>query len=856
MNGINRIVGIAGVMIGIVSGIYFSFVTFLRPAAPFASYDNDFIIALGYALMFTIIGVLLILQKYRWLGILSWIIVGVLLIIPLRNLTIAYNVLLIWLLWTGWVMGDVLLSWIIPANNLEQIERVVLNLVLGWGALMVLTLLFGLVGLYQRWVFLLVFILVTILGFFRLRKGIRLPEIKLLPTSWLGALVFSLMTVTAAGSYLWALAPAVRYDSLSYHLAVPMRYLEAGRMIELPESFQTYWAHYGEMLYIIALSIGEQPLPGLINFSAGILVATQTYFIGKRLGTHKTGLIGAVLLYSLPIIGIESATTYIDIFIALFVTAALHSAILWHQGNNPRWLLLLGIFCGLALGTKLNAFWLLLPFLGLVFLRLYRQDDLSWSKAAFLFLPIIFLWGPWLLRDWVWTGNPVFPNLNSIFHSPEWFDRDFYIFQPTRATLRSILLFPWLSVSDSHSYYHEAPGAVSAALPLLCLPWFYSWDARNQPRRKLLLILFLTSMVAMALLFSFGANVRYLMPLYPLLSVLAALNIEKLGNFFFQRQRFLGLGFITLGLFYVFATRLAFTVRWWDLPERYPIQIWSGRESQEQFLARVLPVYSAFDYLDQQGSFKVLSIGNELRMYTNSEIYGVFFSKDAYQLLHDARKPAELARNLEQSGFEYLLVYPPEQNHRPEIYQSPALTAEFFQRYTRLEYVQNDVSLYQFFHNGLNRDLDEVNNLLLDPGFEGLSFDGESAWVWQGAGHQLDMRPGQAKSGSIAVMMPGPSASAYQDVDVDPGQIYTIGYWVKPETEGQQIQLYVQWLDDQMQLIEKSARWLPMVADWEHYQMSATAPDQAAMARVYISLVDEGVAWFDDICFASGDVCP
>jgi len=92
----------------------------------------------------------------------------------------------------------------------------------------------------------------------------------------------------------------------------------------------------------------------------------------------------------------------------------------------------------------------------------------------------------------------------------------------------------------------------------------------------------------------------------------------------------------------------------------------------------------------------VFSVGNELRLYTASEIYGILFSKEAHHALHDATTPDELAQNLAREGYDYLLIYPPEQEHRPEIYTSPSLHEAFFERYTRLEYSQKNVYLYHF----------------------------------------------------------------------------------------------------------------------------------------------------------------
>ncbi len=689
--------GAIGIILSLAISIWFSISTFSDPMPPYVSYPNDWLIALGYLVLFSFTGILMLLKRYRWLGISAWVLAGLIILLTILTSYLAVShLLLVWFLWVSWCIGDALLQRIIKPGDISAGEGVVLGLALGWGVLVVLTLVLGLLGWYHNWIFYGLFSIVAVWGAWKQIARFANWRLRILPGSWVGALGLSLLIIIGAGSFLWALAPAVRYDSLSYHLAVPVRYLQAGRMLELPESFQTYFAHYGEMLYVIALALGDQPLPGLINFSAGVLLAIQTYYLGKRIANPTVGWIAAVILCAIPIVGIESATTYIDIFIALFVTSTVHALLLWRQKNENTWLLLVGIFSGLALGTKLTAFWLLLPFWALVILRLHRAQNF-FKALICITIPVVLLWSPWLIRDWLWTGNPIFPNLNPIFQSPEWFDRNFFIFQPTIKTLQNIIFFPWLGVANSHSYYHDAPGAVLGALPLLSLPWLYGWDPQDRKDRSLNLMLFIACLAAMAMLFSFGANARYLMPLFPLLSVLAAQNVESLSRFLFQWRRFLGIAFVILGVVNIFSTRLAFTVRWWEIPERYPFQIWLGKETRDQFINRILPVKGAFEYLDQLGIFKVLSVGNELRLYTDSEIYGIFFSKEGYETLHSAITHDELANNFVRGNYDYILVYPPEQEHRPEVYTSPALNEAFFDRFTRLEYSQKDVYLYRFY---------------------------------------------------------------------------------------------------------------------------------------------------------------
>ncbi|MBT3391257.1 MAG: DUF1420 family protein, partial [Chloroflexi bacterium] len=670
---------IAGPIFSLLLSIVVAGLVFLRPRAPFVAYENDVAIGLVYLLVFLGAGVLYLLNAGRALSLLAWGMIGGLIFVAARTPKTALSLLLLcWILWLSWRLGKQLLKRIAPRADWPACEGDVLSLALGWGVLMALTLFLGVSGIYQRWVFYALLVVLSIWGAFSYHQDTetRRKTFKHSLCSFVvhpnpvNSLHLFLLVIFAAGSFLWSLAPAVRYDALSYHLAVPLRYLAAGRMLELPESFQTYSAHYGEMLYTLALGIGTQPLPTLLNFSAGLLLAAQTYSIGRRLGGHATGLIAALLLYSLPIIGIESATAYTDIFVAVFVTAAVQIFLHWRESLDDRWLFLMGIFSGLALGTKLNAFFLLLPFWFLVFNAKAQKTPGTqsfFSKISSrlgvkffsrLLLPMVLLWLPWLLRDFIWTGNPIFPNYNQIFHSPDWFAAPFFRIQPTGGIVWRMFAFPWAGITDSYRYYHEAPGALLGALPLLSFPWLYDWRKHRG--------LFLAFIAALVMIFAYGGSVRYLMPLFPLLSALAALNIKKIvsGFAFYNANsanermarisfkinsrhspirvirdknkplRFAIFAFFALGMLYLISTRLAFTARWWEIPERYPVGIWLDTETQEEFVERILPVYGAFEYLDALGQFKVFSVGNELRLYTDSAIYGPLFSKEAFVLLH------------------------------------------------------------------------------------------------------------------------------------------------------------------------------------------------------------------------------
>ncbi len=709
--------GAIGVVFSLTAAVIAAGQVFVNPRPPFPSYSSDYWFAYAYLLIFILFGVLVWRRSYRAQGFLAVLIITVLLMLtvwtspPRRSFF-----LLVWICLAAWLGGRALLGRASTTERESWLETLQFDLPLGLGILMVAILFMGVFGLYKRWIFYILLILLSVCGIMaRSRDGktesfvpstLPLVEyVKVFLQDPDRILVLTLLSLLAAGSYFWALTPAVRYDALSYHLAVPDRFIDAGRMIELPESFQTYTAHYGDMLYVLAMGIGEQPLPSLLHFTAGMILTLQTFYLGKEIGGQRVGLVAAILLLSTTLIGAEMATAYTDVFLGIFITGGVLAFLRWLSDPKPFQLLLVGIFSGLALGVKINAFFLLLPLWGWMLILCLKElvngavrsnrpryklaVQLSIDFVKYVLLPTLLLWSPWLVRDYIWTGNPIFPNYNQIFQSSKWFIKPLFHTQLSGERGLRIIAFTWVGVVDSYRYYFEAPGAALGALPLLGLPWFYL-------HRRRLIALGLFFFAALAMILLHGGHARYLLPVFSILCVLGAFNLDSLLSYWKGTLK----GALLLILFgvYLFSTRLAFTVRWWEIPERVPIRLLIGEETADSFVERVVPVYGAFKYLDSQGEFKVFSIGNELRYYTRSTIYGVMFSKEAYNILHEARTPASLAVALTSAGFDYLLIYRPEQDFRPRIYTSPALTSDFYFKYTKLVYAHRGVELYRLLN--------------------------------------------------------------------------------------------------------------------------------------------------------------
>ena len=276
----------------------------------------------------------------------------------------------------------------------------------------------------------------------------------------------------AAGLVLaWAAAaaPPVKFDALVYHLALPQTYISAGRLAYVPEN--VYWGmpQLAEMLYTWTLALSGAPeTAALLGWLAGVvtLVGVLGYTaqpFGVRSGWAAVGalLAGATLLEGL-------SWAYVDWFAMLFglgVIVCLNLALEIPGEVRPRLVLFAGMFAGLAFGTKYTAGVAALAGAAVLAaspLFAGRFPDRLKALAGFLGVALLFA-GPWLLRNFAATGNPLYP---FVIPSGEMtaLRLDLYAGRPPWGGLAEVLLLPW---GASITGLEGAPGFAATIGPVL-----------------------------------------------------------------------------------------------------------------------------------------------------------------------------------------------------------------------------------------------------------------------------------------------------------------------------------------------------------------------------------------------------
>jgi Na+-transporting methylmalonyl-CoA/oxaloacetate decarboxylase gamma subunit len=290
--------------------------------------------------------------------------------------------------------------------GLAEDEKSVAGATLGLGLLSLGTLALAALGLLKPWAASALLGALFVGGWAELEPLVRSlidGGRRALERPWLCVLIG--LPLLAA---LWAcLVPPHQYDSLVYHLALPQEYLRTGRLHAPAGIVYAHFPQNGEMLFTLALALGSDLLAQMDVWLATALTIGWLLTFGRRV--TPAAVWAAVLVATHTAVLLMSSTTYVEPLVMLWTTAALLAFEASEEGRENGPLLLSALFTGLALGTKYYAGLLAV----LLVLRLVWRDRL---KAAVWFAAVAgVVFAPWLIKNWIFVGNPVFPFLYKIF---------------------------------------------------------------------------------------------------------------------------------------------------------------------------------------------------------------------------------------------------------------------------------------------------------------------------------------------------------------------------------------------------------------------------------------------------------
>ena len=231
------------------------------------------------------------------------------------------------------------------------------------------------------------------------------------PGNWSERAALLVLGGVLALTLLSTLAPPSSMDATVYHLWAPREFLRSHSWTGL-DGVHSYQPLYVQMLFAQGLAIDGGVLAALTHWTLGVGAIVAAGAWGRRL---KGNPIWATVIFGASGLFVwEARSAFIDLGLALFSSLA----VLWATRPERAWspLVLAGLFAGLAGGTK---------FTGLISVALASLSGLAivwpdWRQGLRRAVVIgglgLLVALPWYLRNFIYTGNPIYPLANDFFN--------------------------------------------------------------------------------------------------------------------------------------------------------------------------------------------------------------------------------------------------------------------------------------------------------------------------------------------------------------------------------------------------------------------------------------------------------
>ncbi len=520
--------------------------------------------------------------------------------------------------------------------------------------------------------------------------------------------LYSALFLILSASTLLATLPPDDSDELRYHLTIPKRYLEHHGWVDIEGQQFSHFPLGMEMLFALPLSLDwMRPAEARLSLVGGGKIIHLWFFMlclmvlrqwdRERLVRDLSGSEissagdsppwGLWLLATVSFIPVLASWAFVDFGSAFGWLSSAY--FVWKQltpidsreerwvGNGDSWIFYASVAVGWAMMVKYTglAWWVILGMTGGTLLCVARRLNVKMLLAYALIPPL--LMSPWLLHNWLTTGNPFSPLLST------WFGDGFAPVQKA--------FYDWHAGMKGHLNWfwtHSLSGKLFSLFLLPLLATLAPEEFENNPLGGLLLCLLplgllggvrlrrdasprgvvLIAVLAMGIFLLWALTYRdprFAIPLWAILAMGIGLGIEKELRFFSQMGS-------------VWASRLgvAFTVVLvlWGLGQCDEAFLrclrFSGaillRHSPDAYLTRPdrLPVVATIREVEnlraRQGEDKppLLLLGQEQSFYFDSPVCGndYFDGPELAPLAREATSVEAISSQILAMGYKWIWV--------------------------------------------------------------------------------------------------------------------------------------------------------------------------------------------------------
>jgi hypothetical protein len=279
----------------------------------------------------------------------------------------------------------------------------------------------------------------------------------------------------------------------------------------------------------------------------GLGSAWIIYSIACRYWNRTSGYLGAAIFLVSPLVMMELSAALVDLGVTFFFLLSLYLVLEWSESKNHdyRVLIVAGIFGGMTAGIKYQGVMSLVSLgvavLILILISKNKQSTERKSRVISLLsflVPAFLVILPWLVKNVIITGNPVYPNLYSIFGGKDWSAELASNMSKWLGSMGmgksplDFLALPWRITMRGYYFYETFAGIITPffffPLPLLLF---------IRKSRKIAIILLIIGLVNLFLWFLGSQQVRFLLPGLAVCALLSGVAIGETSKRFIRASQ-------------------------------------------------------------------------------------------------------------------------------------------------------------------------------------------------------------------------------------------------------------------------------------------------------------------------------
>lgn len=569
----------------------------------------------------------------------------------------------------------------------DQAEEVAFSIMLGTGAVGLAILGLGLTGLLTPLPVISLLAVLAAVSFKAVHRLVELPRniFAFAESSHSHQVIVLLFCGLLALLLTRAAIPPIMPDEVIYHLPVTKAFVERGRIFPVTDNFSGNLPFLIHMVYAICLLAKADIAAKLFSLVLAFATAMAVYAFCVRFINRHTGFVALFAFFASGMAVEVAITTRIDVSLAGMLFLTTYALMVWRQTQRLGWLIASAALGGFSLGVKYTAaVWLAL--LGVMFLTesLLKKNSVSAliRNGVLYALIATAVAAPWYIKNAVWFRNPAYPFFTGEVSEyaegrVRYFDEEderkiathyerarreipFVVAMQEQALKQAAALRPERQPLRFWEYFTR-PDDYNMAEPRHFPNWLFLLFpllALAPLRRQVVWLLLLTA--SFFLISVRGAWLgRYLLPLYPPMTVVAAYALTALAE---RLRKWLPTALLlptcVVGLALAWTVRLSVE----GMTEKKVFSFLSGEVSRSEYLKSTRYYYQPLDFINRNlpPDARVMMIGDQTAYDLQREYVaeGGWDSIEWRRLLIRCNSLEEVHQQLKQRGITHIVYFP------------------------------------------------------------------------------------------------------------------------------------------------------------------------------------------------------